>query len=158
MLRKALVATTLLGTGLVVGLLAARILLQYGLREQPETTIVLQMVSGVCTPTDPLPLVRRTNNGVSWKVTNQCGEPYDVQLRNFRPKRPDGTYGDVETVTDRRDPGATVGTEGGAFSARLIKDATSLPRGGAVYKYEIWLAPRGATQRLGRDPDLEIWP
>ena len=123
-------------------------------RERPDTTIVLKMVNGTCKPGDPLALVQKTGQNVKWNITNECGEPYDVELRNFALKKSDGSLGDVEQVTDPAAPNGTIGTAGGPILARVIKNVTAA----ATYKYEIWLAPRGQTLQLGRDPDLEIWP
>lgn len=160
MSKQATWAVVAFVAGLTIGFFAGRIgqkPQQALYRERPETTIVLRMVSGTCTPSDPLPLVRKKNQDVTWRFQNECAEPYDVQLKTFRPKREDGSYGDAENdVVADREPRGTIGTGGGAITARIAK--IDVPDDGIRYKYEIWLAPQGQTLRLGRDPDLEIWP
>ena len=133
-----------------------RYLRPLGRDERPETAFVLESGKGGCRPTDPRPLVRKNGKTVKWQITNNCGEPYDIELRNFREKRADGTLGPPETVTDPAVPKGTIGTGGGTITARA--DADHVPSDGVVYKYEIWLAPHGDTLQLGRDPDFEIWP
>jgi hypothetical protein len=121
-----------------------------------DVAFSLTSVNGVCTPSDPEKLkAGRFGKKLTWAVTNNCGTPQYVSLRNFKPRLDDNQLGPPEEIITPHPADGGPIPPGGTIEATVVK-FPSLWR--VSYKYEIWVGDTAANVQLRLDPDIDVWP
>ena len=148
--KKAAVATVGALVVAAVGLKALGIALS-----KTDVEIVLRLQGGVCQPSDPDTLKAGFHSKVKWTIRNVDCSPQYISLRNFKHPLGGGQYDPPENVVEPQPvDGGPIGTgQSIPIEAKVIKFRVFPKR----FKYEIWLGETAAN-RLGLDPDIDVWP
>lgn len=120
-----------------------------------EADLVLAVVHGVCTPSEPARLDGAFGQTITWKIVNQgCGPQY-VAIHRFKQKG-----GHAEGPSPINPAALAVGpiARGERYhaAATISKHVTAVEH----YAYQICIGdtPKDAKQCIGGDPDLDVWP
>lgn len=120
-----------------------------------DVEFVLRVQDGVCTPSDPGPITAGFLNKVKWTITNVDCSPQYIALQNFKHPLGGGKYDPAEKVVKPEPVTAgPIGTgQTTTIDARVIKFRLLHK----LFKYDIMLGETAAN-RLGLDPDIDVWP
>jgi hypothetical protein len=150
-LKRAAVATV--GTLVVV---SAGLMVLGMAVSKTDVEIVLQLQpGGVCQPSNPDTITAGFLNKVKWTIRNVDCSPQYISLKNFKHPIGGGQYDPAENVVtpDPVNGGPITTGQSTTIDARVIKFRLFHK----IFKYEIWLGETAAN-RLGRDPDIDVWP
>jgi hypothetical protein len=121
-----------------------------------DVAFSLTMTDGACKPSEPEKIQAGYKHKVTWSITNINCPPQYVSLRNFKHPIGNGQYDPPEqVVTPDPVPGGPIATGQTVTIDAKVDKFDLLPK---LFKYEIWLGDAPGNLRLGRDPDIDVWP
>jgi hypothetical protein len=129
-----------------VGMAVSKTDVEFDLRMQSD---------GLCHPSEPGTITAGFLNKVKWTIRNVDCSPQYIAIQNFRHPLGGGQFDPAETVV-RPEPvtAGPIGTgQTTTIDARVIKFRLLHK----LFKYDIMLGETVAN-RLGLDPDIDVWP